>query len=343
MSAPASGGSPRRWRCGGAAGTSASSSRRRRRASWALRWRWRPTRSRRSASSGLRDAIVSRGRRGAQAFEVRHVDGRVAQARRLARPRRPIRGRAASRTARHAARRRRRRRARPRRACDPGVLRFWRRISVLDSVARIRRSGLEPLSAAEVIVGADGVGSVIRQALHPGEPPPRASGYRALRGVTHDAGDALGGADAAVYLGDGVEIGCARASASAVYWYVSLVDEFVGADIVATLERCMHGLDPRVGAIAHAARREDIRLDRLCMPCIRCTDGDAGASPFSATPPIPCCRTRRRGRRWPSRTPSRWDSRWRAATASTPRCAATRTCARRGRDRSSRAACASRR
>ncbi len=120
-----------------------------------------------------------------------------------------------------------------------------------------------PLPAAEVIVGADGVGSVIRRALHPGEAPPRPSGYHALRGVTHDAGDALGGADAAVYLGDGVEIGCARASASAVYWYVSLVDEFVGADIVATLERCMHGLDPRVGAIAHAARREDIRLDRL--------------------------------------------------------------------------------
>src|SRR2546430_1024022 len=83
-----------------------------------------------------------------------------------------------------------------------------------------------------------GVGSVVRQALHPAEPAPRPSGYHALRGVSFDVGDRLGTADAAVYLGDGVEIGFARASRSAVYWYISLVDELAGVDAAAMLERC---------------------------------------------------------------------------------------------------------
>jgi 2-polyprenyl-6-methoxyphenol hydroxylase-like FAD-dependent oxidoreductase len=118
----------------------------------------------------------------------------------------------------------------------------------------------------DVVIGADGVGSVIRRQLHPEEAPPRPSGYHALRGVTHDAADALGDADAVVYLGDGVEAGMARASATAVYWYLSLVDEYVAAADAAPagiLDRCTGGLDERFTAIARAARPEDLRLERL--------------------------------------------------------------------------------
>lgn len=116
---------------------------------------------------------------------------------------------------------------------------------------------------ADVVIGADGVGSAIRQALHPDEAPPRPSGYQAIRGVSHGAGDRLGTADCAIYLGDGVEIGIARASASAVYWYVSLVDELAGDGAQATLERCTRGLDANAVAIVRAARPEDVRPDRL--------------------------------------------------------------------------------
>ena len=35
----------------------------------------------------------------------------------------------------------------------------------------------------DVLVGADGTGSVIRRALHPSEPPPRSSGLIAVRGL----------------------------------------------------------------------------------------------------------------------------------------------------------------
>jgi 2-polyprenyl-6-methoxyphenol hydroxylase-like FAD-dependent oxidoreductase len=118
----------------------------------------------------------------------------------------------------------------------------------------------------DVVIAADGVGSVIRRQLHPEEAPPRPSGYHALRGVTHDAADGLGGADAVVYLGDGVEAGMARASATAVYWYLSLVDEYVppsGAAPADILDRCTGGLDERFTAIARAARPDDLRLERL--------------------------------------------------------------------------------
>ena len=120
--------------------------------------------------------------------------------------------------------------------------------------------------AGDILVGADGVGSVIRRQLHPAEPPPRPSGFHALRGVTHGAVARLGDLSAAVYLGDGLEAGLARADASAVYWYLSLLDaEVEGAamDPRAVLARAAAGLDPRFGAIAQDARADDLRLERL--------------------------------------------------------------------------------
>jgi 2-polyprenyl-6-methoxyphenol hydroxylase-like FAD-dependent oxidoreductase len=118
---------------------------------------------------------------------------------------------------------------------------------------------------AAILVGADGVGSVVRRHLHPGEPPPRRSGYHALRGVTHDVAGELGRTSVAIYLGDGIEAGFARASPTAVYWYLSIVDEFVpdGAAAADVLERCLRGMDPRAAAIARQARPDDIRLEPL--------------------------------------------------------------------------------
>jgi 2-polyprenyl-6-methoxyphenol hydroxylase-like FAD-dependent oxidoreductase len=120
---------------------------------------------------------------------------------------------------------------------------------------------------AGVVVGADGVGSSVRRRLHPGEPAARPSGYHALRGVTHDAAQAMAGVNVAVLLGEGIEAGFARASATAVYWYCSLVDEYAPPHATAAqvLARCTHQLDPRFAAIAHAARPEDMRLEPLLL------------------------------------------------------------------------------
>jgi 2-polyprenyl-6-methoxyphenol hydroxylase-like FAD-dependent oxidoreductase len=206
---------------------------------------------------GLRDAVMARGVE-VKAFELRRMDGRV-------RKRVDLHGDAVQ---------------------SLVLLRPALHGTLLDAVGRESlllgcrvtgvgsRSSIQALEfenrdltpgvgAADVVVGADGVGSVIRKALHPLEAAPRPSGYSALRGVSYHVGDRLGTADAAVYFGDGVEIGFARASADAVYWYISLVDELAAADPAATLDRCLRGLHDEAAAIARAATPENIRPDRL--------------------------------------------------------------------------------
>jgi 2-polyprenyl-6-methoxyphenol hydroxylase-like FAD-dependent oxidoreductase len=121
-------------------------------------------------------------------------------------------------------------------------------------------------ATGNVVIGADGVGSVIRKRLHPHERPPRRSGFCAIRGVAHDVEHHLGDLSAVVYLGDGLEVGMARASQSAVYWYVSLLAEDLSPgtrDPRSVLERCITSFDDRFRAIAYATRPEDLRLDEL--------------------------------------------------------------------------------
>jgi 2-polyprenyl-6-methoxyphenol hydroxylase-like FAD-dependent oxidoreductase len=119
---------------------------------------------------------------------------------------------------------------------------------------------------ADIVIGADGVGSAIRRRLDPGEPPPRPSGYHALRGVTHDIPHRPGDVSTTIYLGDGIEAGVARASATSFYWYMSLVDEFVPtttASAAQILEECTRGMDERFVSVARAARLDNLRLERL--------------------------------------------------------------------------------
>jgi len=116
-----------------------------------------------------------------------------------------------------------------------------------------------------ILIGADGVGSVIRRHLRPGEPPPRASGLLAVRGVAHDVVQHLGGSSGAQYFGCGVEAGVARAGEREVYWYLSLrADQFVGSrEAVTIAQRCAAGFHPPFRAIVMATRPDDLRLDEL--------------------------------------------------------------------------------
>ena len=119
---------------------------------------------------------------------------------------------------------------------------------------------------AGVVIGADGVGSAIRRQLHPTEPAPRPSGYHALRGVTHDVPQRPGDVSTTIYLGDGIEAGVARASATSFYWYMSLADEHVpstGASAPEIREACTRGMDQRFVSVARAASLDNLRLERL--------------------------------------------------------------------------------
>ena len=117
-----------------------------------------------------------------------------------------------------------------------------------------------------VLIGADGVGSVIRRQLHPHEPPPRASGLFGLRGVAHDVSHHLDESSGAQYFGRGIEAGLGYAGGTTVYWYMSLPRALVmkgPMDPPAVLGRAAVGFHDRFRTIVFATRPEDMRLDEL--------------------------------------------------------------------------------
>jgi 2-polyprenyl-6-methoxyphenol hydroxylase-like FAD-dependent oxidoreductase len=147
-------------------------------------------------------------------------------------------------------------------------------------------------SQGDVVVGADGVASVVRRTLHPAEPPPRPSGFHSLRGVSYEAADLPGDATAVVYLGEGIEAGAARASRTAVYWYFSLPAEDVRGleeEPRALLERTAARLDPSLSRIVRATLPEDLRHDQLFVraPLARWGDGRVTLLGDAAHPVLP--------------------------------------------------------
>jgi 2-polyprenyl-6-methoxyphenol hydroxylase-like FAD-dependent oxidoreductase len=116
----------------------------------------------------------------------------------------------------------------------------------------------------DLLIGADGIDSAIRRALHHNEPPPQPAGVVAVRGATHDAIDHLGGLDAIAYLGRGVESMLLRASSTGIYWFVSLARELVPAgvtDPAAILRSIAPSFDETFRTITSAA--SDLRADEV--------------------------------------------------------------------------------
>jgi 2-polyprenyl-6-methoxyphenol hydroxylase-like FAD-dependent oxidoreductase len=117
----------------------------------------------------------------------------------------------------------------------------------------------------DVLIGADGVGSVIRRALHADEPPPRASGLWSVRGVAYDMEPHIVALNGAQYFGHGTEGGIARASRSAIYWYLSVpARQLAGSrDPGEIARRCAGDFDDHFREIVSATQVEDMRLDEL--------------------------------------------------------------------------------
>lgn len=121
-------------------------------------------------------------------------------------------------------------------------------------------------ASGDLLVGADGLRSAIRAALHPDGPPLRRSGYYGIRGLAYDAGHHLGDLSAIAYLGHRVESTTVRASASAVYWYLSLPAEDVAGEdrgLRDLVRRIAARFERPLRAITEATRDEDLRIDEL--------------------------------------------------------------------------------
>lgn len=117
----------------------------------------------------------------------------------------------------------------------------------------------------DVLIGADGLGSAIRRHLHPADPPPRDSGLCAVRGVVRGVTEALRDLSGLIVLGRGCEAAAVRASADAIYWFVSVRASSVSADADApTIARALLArLPPAFRAIAEPTAPGDLRFDRL--------------------------------------------------------------------------------
>ena len=116
----------------------------------------------------------------------------------------------------------------------------------------------------DLLVGADGTGSVIRKGLHPSEPPPRDSGLVAVRGAVHGVVHHLGENSAIYYLGPGVESAIVRASDTGIYWFLSLARELVPSglrDPAAIVAHMSPKFDATFRAITSAT--DDLRVDDL--------------------------------------------------------------------------------
>lgn len=116
----------------------------------------------------------------------------------------------------------------------------------------------------DMLIGADGVQSIIRQQLHPDQAPPRHSGIVAVRGAVHGALQHLGDLHAVYYLGPGVESMFVRASDTGIYWFLSLAKRVAppGVEDPAALVRSMAPqFDDTFRAITSAT--DDMRYDEL--------------------------------------------------------------------------------
>ncbi len=118
-----------------------------------------------------------------------------------------------------------------------------------------------------LLVGADGIGSAVRAALHPGEPAARRSGLVAVRGVARNAVSHLAGVSAAQYFGRGLEAGVSQSSPSDVYWFVSMAAPTTPGphDPRALLDRHLAAFHASFRAIVAATSEADLRVDELLV------------------------------------------------------------------------------
>jgi 2-polyprenyl-6-methoxyphenol hydroxylase-like FAD-dependent oxidoreductase len=117
-----------------------------------------------------------------------------------------------------------------------------------------------------LLIGADGIHSLIRQQLHPAEPTMKRAGLLAFRGVARGAAEQLGDMSGLQYFGRGLEAGVSRATRSDVYWYLSVPAPQPPSqteDVRSLLDVHLRGFHAPFRALVAATPDADLRLDDL--------------------------------------------------------------------------------
>ena len=188
-------------------------------------------------------------------------------------------------------------------AVGPDAITFGSKVSgfTADAGRVAVRTASGDTAEGDVLIGADGIGSVIRRALHPSEPPPRPCGIIGVRGVSTVA-QQLGDLSGVMYLGPGLESVLARAGDTGIYWYLSLAREIVPSDSRDAADILAH-MAPRMDETFRAvtSRAAELRCDELVDrdPLPRWGEG---VVTLLGMPRIRCCRTPGREQRRRSST-----------------------------------------
>jgi 2-polyprenyl-6-methoxyphenol hydroxylase-like FAD-dependent oxidoreductase len=118
---------------------------------------------------------------------------------------------------------------------------------------------------ADLLIGADGLHSVIRQQLH-GHAPLRPSGLVGFRGVARDVTFEAG--DGAQYFGAGMEAGVGNAGGGCVYWYFSVPEPLLPTAEAAPKSMLQavlaeRNVDPALLRLIERTEAADMRMDPL--------------------------------------------------------------------------------
>jgi 2-polyprenyl-6-methoxyphenol hydroxylase-like FAD-dependent oxidoreductase len=147
------------------------------------------------------------------------------------------------------------------------------------ALVRYRRDGRERTLTARVVIGADGIRSVVRRSLWPEAPAPVYSGATAWRGVTTTPW--TGARATTVTWGRGTEFGMLPLGGGRVYWWAAVTAPrgwpAPGGDELAAVRARVAGWHPPIAAVLDATDpgavvRTD--LDHLATPLRSYVRGD---------------------------------------------------------------------
>lgn len=107
-------------------------------------------------------------------------------------------------------------------SCDPNAVQTNRKCVSFEEKDGVVQATFDDGSheQADVLIGADGIHSVVRQSLF-GVRKPRYAGYFAWRGIAEGVSELLPAGQALFVVGRGIQAGCFHCGKNRIYWFIT--------------------------------------------------------------------------------------------------------------------------